>query len=93
MAKAMSKDDLVEAVAKGCCSKKEAADAVNAMLDTITKALTKGEKITLTGFGTFSVSKRAARMGVNPRTGEKIKIAARTVPKFKAGKALKEAVK
>lgn len=89
----MTKEELVEAVAKGCCSKREAADAVNAVLDTITKALTKGEKVTLTGFGTFSVSKRAARMGVNPRTGAKIRISARTVPKFKAGKALKDAVK
>jgi len=93
MAKAMTKDELVEAIAQGCCSKKEAADALNAMLDTITKALIKGEKVTLTGFGTFSVSKRAARMGVNPRTGEKIKISARTVPKFKAGKSLKDAVR
>ena len=93
MAKAMTKEGLVEAVAKCCCSKKEAADCVNAALDTITKALIKGEKVTLTGFGTFSVSKRAARMGVNPRTGAKIKISARTVPKFKAGKALKDAVR
>jgi len=60
---------------------------------TLLSALSKGEKLTLTGFGTFSVSKRAARMGVNPRTGEKIKIKATTVPKFKAGKSLKEAVK
>lgn len=93
MAKAMTKEELIEAVAKVCDSKKQAADAVNTIIDTITKALTKGEKITLTGFGTFSVSKRAARMGVNPRTGDKIKISARTVPKFKAGKSLKDAVK
>jgi DNA-binding protein HU-beta len=93
MAKAMTKEELVEAVAKGCCSKREASDAVNAVIDTITKALSKGQKVTLTGFGTFSVSKRAARMGVNPRTGEKIKIKATTVPKFKAGKSLKDAVK
>ena len=89
----MTKDELIEAVAKDCCSKKEAADAVNAVLDTITNALSKGDEIVLTGFGKFSVSKRAARMGVNPRTGEKIKIKATTVPKFKAGKSLKEAVK
>jgi len=89
----MTKEELVEAVAKGCCSKKEAAEAVEAVLDTISKALSKGEKITLTGFGTFSVSKRSARMGVNPRTGAKIRIAATKVPKFKAGKSLKEAVK
>jgi DNA-binding protein HU-beta len=93
MDKVMSKEDLIEAVAKGCCSKREAADAVNAVLDAITSALSKGQKVTVTGFGTFSVSKRAARMGVNPRTGEKIKIKATTVPKFKAGKTLKDAVK
>ncbi len=89
----MTKDQLIETVAKCCCSKKEAGECVNAMLDAITSALSKGEKLTLTGFGTFSVSKRAARMGVNPRTGEKIKIKATTVPKFKAGKSLKDAVK
>jgi len=93
MAKAMTKEELVEAVAKFCDSKRQANDAVNALLDSITKALIKGEKVTLTGFGTFSVSKRAARMGVNPRTGAKIKISARKVPKFKAGKSLKDAVK
>lgn len=89
----MSKENLVEAIAKDCCSKKEAADAVNGLLDTITSALSKGNKVTITGFGTFSTSKRAARMGVNPRTGEKIKIKATTVPKFKAGKSLKDAVR
>lgn len=89
----MTKDGLIEAVAKVCDSKKQAAEAINAALDTITQALSKGDKVALTGFGVFSVSKRAARSGVNPRTGEKIKIAATTVPKFKAGKALKEAVK
>ena len=89
----MTKDQLIEAVAKCCCSKKEAGECVNTMLDTITSALSKGQKLTLTGFGTFSVSKRAARMGVNPRTGERIKIKATTVPKFKAGKSLKDAVK
>jgi DNA-binding protein HU-beta len=89
----MTKDELIDAVAKGCCSKKEAADAVAAVFDAITQALSKGDKVALTGFGVFSVSKRAARKGVNPRTGEKIQIAATTVPKFKAGKALKDAVK
>ncbi|MBU1177492.1 MAG: HU family DNA-binding protein [Patescibacteria group bacterium] len=89
----MTKDQLIEEVAKCCCSKKEAGECVNATLDAITSALSKGQKLTLTGFGTFNVSKRAARMGVNPRTGEKIKIKATTVPKFKAGKSLKEAVK
>jgi len=89
----MTKDELIEAVAGNCCSKKEASEAVNGMLDAITSALSKGNDVVLTGFGKFSVSKRAARMGVNPRTGEKLKIAATTVPKFKAGKALKDAVK
>ena len=89
----MSKEDVIESVAKCTCSKKEAGDCVNALLDTISKALAKGQKVTITGFGTFSVSKRAARMGVNPRTGEKIKIKATTVPKFKAGKSLKDAVR
>lgn len=89
----MTKDELIEAVAKVCDSKKQAGDAVNATLDAISKALSKGDKVALTGFGVFSVSKRAARTGVNPRTGAKIKIAATTVPKFKAGKGLKEAVK
>ena len=89
----MTKDNLIEAVAKVCDSKKQAAEAVSAVLDTITATLSKGGEVVLTGFGKFSVSNRAARMGVNPRTGEKIKIAATTVPKFKAGKALKDAVK
>lgn len=89
----MTKDQLVEAVARVCDSKRQANEAVNAVLDAITKALSKGDKVTLPGFGAFSVSKRAARMGVNPRTGAKIRIAATKVPKFKAGKALKDAVK
>lgn len=89
----MTKDQLIEEVAKVCDSKKQAGDVVNAVLDTITSTLSKGGEIVITGFGKFSVSKRAARMGVNPRTGEKIKIKATTVPKFKAGKALKDAVK
>lgn len=90
----MTKEDLIEAVAaKLGGSKKQGQEAVEAMLDAITASLAKGETVTVTGFGTFSVSKRAARQGVNPRTGEKLQIAARTVPKFKAGKALKDAVK
>lgn len=90
----MTKDDLVNVVASKCgCSKKDAGEMLEAALDAITKEIAKGEKVALTGFGTFSASKRAARMGVNPKTGEKIKISARTVPKFKAGKSLKEAVK
>lgn len=89
----MTKEDVIEEVAKVCDSKKQANDAVNAFIDVVTNALSKGQEVVVTGFGKFSVSKRAARMGVNPRTGAKIKIAATKVPKFKAGKALKDAVK
>lgn len=73
--------------------KKQATEAVEAVFDTITKTLSKGEEVAITGFGAFRVAKRAARMGVNPKTGEKIQIAASIKPKFRAGKALKEAVK
>lgn len=91
----MNKDQLVEAVlAKaGLETKKSAQDAVEALFDTVQATLSKGEEVAISGFGTFSVKKRAARAGVNPKTGEKIQIAAATVPKFKAGKGLKEAVK
>jgi DNA-binding protein HU-beta len=89
----MNKEDLVNVVAKATCSKAEAANVVNAVLDAIKKGLKKGGKVTLVGFGTFSVSKRAARTGRNPQTGKPIKIAAKKVPKFTAGKALKAAVK
>ncbi|MDD5589717.1 MAG: HU family DNA-binding protein [Candidatus Portnoybacteria bacterium] len=90
----MTKDQLIESVASKCaCSKKAASDCVDAILDGITAALQKGDKVVFTGFGAFQVSKRAARQGVNPKTGEKIQIKAMTVPKFKAGKALKDAVK
>lgn len=91
----MKKDGLIEAVlgAAGLDSKKQAGDAVEAVFDTITKTLSKGEEVAITGFGTFRTSKRAARMGVNPKTGARIQIAASTAPKFKAGKSLKEAVK
>lgn len=74
-------------------TKKTADDAVETVFDTITSALAKGDEVAISGFGTFVTKKRAARMGVNPRTGEKIQIAATTTPKFRAGKALKEAVK
>lgn len=90
----MNKEELIEAVAKACdCAKSQAGESLNAVLDSISQSLSKGKKVVLTGFGVFSVSKRAARMGVNPRTGAKIKIAATKVPKFKAGKGLKDAVK
>ena len=90
----MTKEGLIEAiVAKLDCSKAEGGRALDAVLTTITSVLSKGDGVTITGFGTFSARKRAARMGVNPKTGEKIHIPAMTVPKFKAGKGLKEAVK
>jgi len=89
------KDGLVEAVqqAADLSSKKQAQDAVEAVFDTIQKTLSRGEEVAITGFGIFRVVKRAARMGVNPKTGEKIQIAASTAPKFKAGKVFKEAVR
>jgi len=91
----MKKDDLVEALHKdaGLETKKQAGEIVDWFFATITKALAKGDEVGITGFGTFKAVKRAARAGVNPKTGEKIKIAATTVPKFKAGKLLKDAVK
>ena len=90
----MTKDDLAEAIVKKIgCSKKDAVETLNVVLDEITKTLSKGDQITLTGFGSFKVSKRAAREGRNPKTGEKIKIKAMKVPKFKAGKSLKDAVR
>jgi len=89
----MNKADLVAEVAKVAGSKRMAEDAISCVLDTITKALKKGQTLTLVGFGTFSVSKRKARIGRNPQTGKEIKIPAKKVPKFSAGKALKNAVK
>ena len=90
----MTKQDFVDAVAdRAGMSKREAGAAVDAMLDCITDALKSRDSITFTGFGKFRTSARAARMGVNPRTGEKVQIAATTVPKFTAGSALKSAVK
>jgi len=90
----MRKPELVDAVqsAAGLDTKSQAEAAVDAVFDTITKSLSSGEEVAMTGFGTFKVSRRAARQGVNPRTGEKIQIAAKTVPKFSAGKSLKDAV-
>ena len=89
----MNKTELVEAIAKQAgLSKKASDDAVKAFVETVTKELKKGEKVTLIGFGTFEVSKRAARTGRNPQTGKEMKIAASKAPKFKAGKALKDAV-
>lgn len=89
----MNKAQLIDEVAKVTSSKKEAGLAVGAALAAIQKALKKGDAVTLVGFGTFCVSKRKARKGRNPQTGDVIKIAAKKVPVFKAGKALKDAVK
>jgi len=90
----MRKAELAEVVqaAAGLDSKSQAEAVVDAVIDTITKTLSSGEEVALTGFGTFKVTRRSARTGVNPRTGEKIQIAAKTVPKFSAGKSLKDAV-
>jgi DNA-binding protein HU-beta len=90
----VTKQDFVDAVAgKAGLSKRDAAVAVDAVLDCITDTLRTGDSVTFTGFGKFSTSHRAARMGVNPRTGEKVQIGATTVPKFSAGSSLKSAVK
>ncbi len=91
----MTKQDLVASVASGAgVSKRVAGDALEAVLDSITKELKKGKNVTITGFGTFRISHRAARTGVNPRNpSQKIKIPAMNVPAFKAGKSLKDAVR
>jgi DNA-binding protein HU-beta len=89
----MNKNDLVAEVADTTgLTKADAAKAVESVLDAVTGALKKGKDVRLVGFGTFSVAKRAASTGRNPRTGEPIKIAASKRPKFSAGKALKDAV-
>ena len=89
----MNKNELVSSVAESAAlSKAQAEKAVNGVLDSISTALSKGDSVTLIGFGTFSVAVRQPRDGRNPRTGEAIKIAGGKVPKFKAGKALKEKV-
>ena len=88
----MNKGDLVNEVAKVVGTKKEAQAAVDCVLDSITKTLKKKGQVVIAGFGTFKVAKRKARTGRNPQTGGEIKIAARSVPKFTAGKALKDAV-
>ena len=89
----MNKSDLIDAVAGDAdVSKAEAARVVDAVIDSITRALKKGDTVTLEGIGTFQVRERAARSGRNPKTGETIKIDASKNPAFKAGKALKDAV-
>ena len=90
----MNKSELVEAVAKASdLSKATAGKAVDAVLSSITEALKSDDRVTLIGFGTFSVRKRAARQGRDPRTGQPIQIKASKLPDFKAGKGLKDAVK
>jgi len=89
----MNKAELIDEVAKVTCSKKEAGLAIDAALAAIKKALKKGGTVQLMGFGTFGVTKRKARIGRNPQTGAALKIAAKKVPVFKAGKGLKDAVK
>jgi DNA-binding protein HU-beta len=93
MAKSVTKSHLIASMASEAAIKKtEAEKALAALTGAIRAALTKGSKVTLVGFGTFSVAQRAARVGVNPQTKKKIKIAASKSVKFKAGKAMKEAV-
>jgi len=90
----MTKAELVAKMAKDAdISKAAAGKALDSMIDGVKKTLKKGNKVSLVGFGTFSISKRKARTGRNPQTGATIKIAARKVPKFSAGKAFKDAVK
>jgi len=90
----MTKGELIEAIAAGAgLTKADAGRALDAMIDAIKKSLKKNKKVTLVGFGTFSVSRRKARKGRNPQTGETIKIPAAKVPKFTPGKGLKDAIK
>lgn len=88
----MNKGDLINAVSEVVSSKKEAQEAVDCVFSAITEALKGGDNVQVLGFGSFKVSKREARKGRNPQTGAEIQIAARNVPKFVAGKALKDAV-
>jgi DNA-binding protein HU-beta len=90
----MNKGELVDAIAKEAgLTKADAGNALNAFIGAVTGSLKKGNPVQLIGFGTFSISKRAARTGRNPQTGKEIKIAAKKVAKFKAGKALADTVK
>lgn len=89
----MNKGDLINKIAESAdISKAQATDALNAVLDNIGEALKDGDKVTLIGFGTFSISERKARTGRNPQTGETIQIAAKNVVKFKPGKELSDSV-
>ena len=91
----MTKEYLIDAVMQAAEleSKVKAKAAVDAVFETITKTLSRGEEVAISGFGVFGIVKRAARMGINPKTKERIQIAASTKPKFRAGKALKDAVR
>ena len=89
----MNKSQLISAVASDSgLSKTDSARAVESVIDTVTRTLKKGDEVSITGFGKFSVVNRAARQGVNPRTGERVKIKASKAPKFSAGATLKQAV-
>jgi DNA-binding protein HU-beta len=89
----MNKSELIEATAKAADISKAAAErALSSMIEAVVKAVSKGDTVTLVGFGTFKSAKRAARTGKNPKTGEPLKIAATTVPKFSAGAGFKAAV-
>ena len=90
----MNKGEIIAKVSKKAgCSKKEVGEIVDAVLDEISKVLKIGKEVVFTGFGTFRVKKRAARVGRNPQTGRKIKIRAKRVPVFKPGKGLRKVVK
>lgn len=90
----MTKDELVTKIAKDASiSKRQASEAVKVFIGSVTTALKKGQKVSFVGFGTFSTTKRKARTGRNPQTGASLKIPAARVPKFKAGKTLRDAVK
>ena len=89
----MNKSELVEIIAKEAAITKAAAEkTLAAVIGAVTKAVSKGDAVTLVGFGAFKAAKRAARTGINPKTGEKLKIAATTVPRFTAGAAFKASV-
>lgn len=89
----MTKAELIDKIAKDCkVSKAVAGNALSSLIDGVSKALAKGDSVTLVGFGTFSVSRRAARKGRNPQTGSEIRIAAAKVPRFRPGKNLKDMV-
>ncbi len=89
----MNKEELVQEIAKKAkVTQKDAAEVLSALVETVQKTVSKGKKVTLVGFGTFESRKRAARMGRNPQTGKELKIPAKTVPVFSAGKKFKTVV-